>query len=208
MKNTNQSQLDTRRTADRIPPSQTKVAIYGLGDQPSPAAVLDESFAGLGVAVPIHMASSTQFVGMQVVIDYNGVRSWGEVRHASALPSGCRLGIEWKAEALSRSLRQLMVSKTSWANHALARILPSGLSNMWKLFEANEWDRLMQASERLRKESFGCDLVPLTDVIDEFRTNVNEALLTNDSVAGKVELALNNLILGCMHAVNPTHGAE
>ena len=68
---------DTRRSSQRITPSKTAVMVYGLSEKPVPGAVLDESFAGMGLAIPLQISS--RFVQSQLVVEYDGVRTWAEV---------------------------------------------------------------------------------------------------------------------------------
>ena len=86
----------------------------------------------------------------------------------------------------------------------MARILPSGLSKMWRLFEAGNWIRLMDTAEKLRRESVVDRLVGLNEIIDEFLATVELATHSTEdetTISSGVEVALNEFIFGLIDAL-------
>ena len=189
------------RTAERVG-SDSTVMLYGLGPAKSPAIVIDESFGGLGVATPLKLG--VEQTGTEISVDMTGVQNKAVVRHVSMLPSGCRLGLEWKAQAVSRCLRDLLkAEQTSVEHQQLARILPGGLSMMWKLCEAERWTHLLNSADRLRKEAAACQVHELSAPIERFQSKVREAADAQDSTEARqlVELELNRLIETCLELI-------
>lgn len=194
--------VDNSRTAERVASNST-VMIHGLPTGTVPAIVIDESFGGLGVAAPIQFEAG-QAADVELTIDMDGVRNTAIVRHVSALPSGCRLGLEWKAQAVSRCLRDLLKAEKSSQNHQqLVRILPGGLSMMWKLYEAERWPQLLNSADRLRKEAAACSVNELSAPIERFHTKVGEAVDSASPDAGQlIEAELNKLIWKCIEVIS------
>ena len=195
-----ETQEENVRTSDRMNPTRDKATVHGLIAEPVLAAVIDESFGGLGIAVPVKLQPG-QGVDVELMIDYGGVSCVALVRHVAILPSGARLGLEWKAQALSRCLRELLKVDTQ-INQELGRILPGGLSMMWKLFEAERWEFLLDNADRLRREVSSCGVHDLTQKIQEFQAVVQNEI-DNPSAGDKseVEKALNSLISQCIKVV-------
>jgi len=180
-------------------PTRDKATVHGLTPEPVLAAVIDESFGGLGIAVPVKLQPG-QGVDVELTIEYGGVSCVALVRHVAVLPSGARLGLEWKAQALSRCLRELLKVETQ-VNQELGRVLPGGLSMMWKLFEAERWEFLLDNSDRLRREVSSCGVHELTQLITQFQTVV-QAMIDNPSEDKlPVEDALNSLISQCIKVI-------
>lgn len=198
-----ESTLTNQRSSGRVLPKLPQVRLYGLRASPVPAVVLDESFGGLGIAAPIDFLEPASEIDVELAFDSGVVRSLAVVRHAAALPSGCRLGIEWKAQALSRKLRDLIDVPPHGAlqPHPLARILPGGLSMMWKLFEAGRWQHLIDSGERLKKETAAAQVITLLGPIEQFQ----QAVALHTDSAGEVDVpeirrALELLIERCICA--------
>ena len=166
-----------------------------------PAIVLNESFGGLGVAAPVKIEPGRE-IDVELCVEMGGIRNVAFVRHASSLPSGCRLGLEWKAQAVSRCLRDLLrAEKASKKHHQLVRILPGGLSVMWKLCEAERWEQLIDSADRLRKEGAACQVHELSAPIERFQSKVRNAIET--STANEVvEDELNRLIKKCIEVIS------
>ena len=196
--------LSNQRTTGRVSSSTATVMIHGLSKEAIPAIVLDESFGGLGVAAPLHFDSGTE-VDIELSVEMGGIRSVALVRHCTALPSGCRLGLEWKAQALSRCLRDLLAVGSSAQKHqSLVRILPGGLSVMWKLFEAGKWAHLVDSADRLRKEAAACRVNELSAPIEQFQAGVLAAIDANDSENASIAIKteLNKLITKCIETIS------
>lgn len=191
------------RSTERVQPRTQTVVLHGLVEGPVPAIVIDESFGGLGVAAPVHLNTGSE-VDIELCVEMGGIRSNAIVRHSVALPSGCRLGIEWKAQALSRCLRDLLsVESTSEKLQPLVRILPGGLSVMWKLFEAQRFSQLLHSADRLRKEAAACGVTELSGPIEKFQCSVREVLDGNndDDASDIIEQELNTLIRKCIDTI-------
>ena len=163
--------------------------------------MLDESFGGIGIAMPTFVE-----IGTEVDIEVAGLRSWAIVRNVKLLPSGCRLGLEWKAQALSRRLRELIscgeqLSDLEDELQRLARILPGGLSMLWKLFEAGRWPQLVQSAERLKKEAAICNVTELTAPIERLQECLRGPIAAeagDDIDRGAIQDAVNRLIDKCV----------
>ena len=190
------------RNTNRMPPSQSSVLLHGLREGPVPAAVIDESFGGIGVAAPVKLNEGIG-IGIELTVQMDTVQSSAIVRHVVELPSGCRLGLEWKAQALSRCLRNLLVAKkTAHRYQPLVRILPGGLSLMWKLLEAGRWQHLVDGSDRLRKEAAACGVTEMSGPIDRFQKAIREAIdIRSGDVAAIAETELNSLIDRCVDTI-------
>ena len=192
------------RSTERVPPRTQTVILHGLVDGPVPAIVIDESFGGLGVAAPVHLNTGSE-VDIELCVEMGGIRSNAIVRHSVGLPSGCRLGLEWKAQALSRCLRDLLsVESTSGKLQPLVRILPGGLSVMWKLFEAQRFSQLLHSADRLRKEAAACGVTELSGPIEKFQCGVREVLDGDraNEASDTVEQELNELIRKCIETIS------
>jgi hypothetical protein len=194
---------DNHRSSDRVSPSKSTVALHGLRPEPVPAIVIDESFGGIGVAAPFRIEPGRE-IDIELSVEMGGIRSTALVRYATKLPSGCRLGLEWKAQALSRGLRDLLTTDTSSKeNLQLVRILPGGLSVMWKLFESQRWEQLLASADRLRKEAAACRAQSLSEPIDRFQHGIREAMEAEEGVDANsaIENELNTLISKCIETI-------
>lgn len=197
------STLENQRKTERVPPEQPNLMIFGLGPHPIPAVVLDESFGGLGIAAPVKIEAGAE-IDIKMSDGMGGIRTVALVRHAKPLPSGTRVGLEWKAMALSRCLRDLLsAQKTSKKHQSLSRILPGGLSVMWKLFEGGRWEHLIDGADRLRKESAACNVQELSAPIERFQATVRDAMKDESKDPREaVRLALDGLILKCVQTIS------
>lgn len=195
--------VPNQRATGRVQPNKPRVRIHGLQEQSVPAVVLDESFGGLGIAAPVSRIEEGAELDVELSIDSSGVRSLAVVRHQASLPSGSRLGIEWKAQALSRQLRDLLIADSRDANHSLARILPGGLSTMWKLFEASRWQHLIASADRLKKESAAAQTTSLLRPIEQFQLAVHQHLghEADAAAVSAVRAELDELIEQCIAAI-------
>lgn len=197
------STLENQRKTERVPPEQPNLMIFGMGPHPIPAVVLDESFGGLGIAAPIKIEAGAE-IDVKMSDQMGGIRTVALVRHAKPLPSGTRAGLEWKAMALSRCLRDLLNAQKSSKKHkSLSRILPGGLSVMWKLFEGGRWEHLLDGADRLRKEAAACDVQELSAPIERFQKSVRSAVddEANDTREA-VRKSLDSLILKCVQTIS------
>lgn len=193
------STLDHRRLTNRIGPSVDTAIVHGLTPEPLPAAVLDESFGGLGLAIPFQCDPKSQ-LNMELVVEIDGVKSTSLIRHVVQLPSGCRIGVEWKAQAVSRCFHQLAQLSEKAASDPLNRILPGGLSFMWKLFEAGKFQHMLQSADRLRREVAACNAPALTAPIERFQTQVSSVVDTHstEDIRLVAKRELNLLIEECV----------
>lgn len=194
---------DNLRSSDRVGLDASTVVLIGLDDEPVPAVVIDESFGGIGVAAPIKIQAGSQ-LGMELTVETGALRSVALIRHTTALPSGCRLGLEWKALALSRGLRELLnLGQSSTTNQQLIRILPGGLSVMWKLYEAKRWEHLLASADRLRKEAAACHVHSLSKPIDNFQDAIRHSMTDQsaEDVEDVVQRELTQLIATCVEVV-------
>ena len=66
------TQAANARTSDRMNPTRDKATVYGLTPEPVLAAVIHESFGGLGIAVPVKLQPG-QGIDVELTIDYGGV---------------------------------------------------------------------------------------------------------------------------------------
>lgn len=202
---TMETTADNSRTANRMHPTTDTAVVHGLTEKPILAAVIDESFGGIGIAVPLKLEPD-QGIDIELTVEYGGVSCVALVRHVAALPSGCRLGLEWKAQALSRCLRDLLKIQPE-ENVDLLRVLPGGLSMMWKIYESGRWCVLIDCAGRLRRQVGATDAIDL-DIgkpIDQFCERVQEvADSDHDDVIAKqmVCAALNDLIKRCINAIS------
>jgi len=198
------STIQNKRSNERIASDRGTVKIFGLGEGTLNAAVLDESFGGIGIATPFHIKPGTE-LDVELSVELGGIRNIALVRHAIALPSGCRIGLEWRASALSRHFRELLsADESNEVNNRLSRILPGGLSVMWKLFEARRWLHLLVAADRLRKEAAACHCYGLGTPVDHFQNIVRESmeLSNHDEISDIARDALETLIRECVRAVD------
>lgn len=196
--------IQEQRSSDRVVPHHATVKISGLDSAPVTAIVLDESFGGIGVAAPVRIEPGTE-IEVELSIEMGGIRSLALVRHAKPLPSGCRLGLEWKARSLSRHIRDLLsADEENLRNNRLLRILPGGITVMWRLFEAERWLHLIVAADRLRQEAAACQCPELRPAIDAFQKQVNEAMDLNDDeqITATVRRAMDVMIRECVRSTS------
>lgn len=72
------------RSSNRVNPSRTEAIVHGIGTETIPAAVINESFSGLGMAIPVMLKPGHGLsVGMDLLIEYSSVRGTASVRHES-----------------------------------------------------------------------------------------------------------------------------
>ena len=200
---------DNSRTANRMSPTKDTALVHGLTSSPVPAAVIDESFGGLGIAVPLKLTGEeavSELADRELNIEYGGVSCVAVIRHVATMESGCRLGLEWKAQSLSRCLRDLLKLQPNGGGEDLARILPGGLSMMWKLYEASRWHFLLDNTDRLRRQVASCGVTNLLEPIDLFQQTVLEVADAGGEMAeakkDKVKTGLDDLIRQCIAAVS------
>ncbi len=139
-----------QRNSNRIDPKNRETTVWLEYGKSFTVSMLDESFSGIGVRSRIYVEA-----GEEVEIDFNGVRVWAIVRHASPLEDAYRLGLAWKAEGVARKLRNSIeqAALDGVFLNSFVRMLPGGLSMMWKLFERGKWTQLSVLLKRMRKEA-------------------------------------------------------
>lgn len=199
---------DNSRVANRMSPTKDSALVHGLTATPVPAAVIDESFGGIGIAVPLKLVgddSVRELAERELTVEYGGVSCVAVIRHVAPMQTGCRLGLEWKAQALSRCLRDLLKLQPD-VGEELTRILPGGLSMMWKLYEASRWHFLLDSTDRLRRQVSSCKVSELNEPIEHFQQIIREVSglgeSTTDAAKEQVKAGLNNLIRQCIAAVS------
>ena len=190
---------DNQRLTNRIGPSVDTATVHGLTPEPLPAAVLDESFGGLGLAIPFQCDPKSQ-LNVAVMIEIDEVKTTALIRHVVPLPSGSRIGIEWKAQAVSRCFHQLAQLSDKAASDPLNQILPGGLSFMWKLFESGKFHHMLQSADRLRREAVACNAPALTAPIERFQSQVGSIVDTHSEadIRDLAQRELNLLIEKCV----------
>ena len=195
--------VENQRGTERVPPAQSVVTISGQGlAEPIEVSVLDESFGGLGILVPAEVKLGKE-VDVELSKAMGGVRSVALVRHIRPSANGDRIGLEWKALALSRCLRDLLQAQQSSDKHkSLARLLPGGLSVMWKLYEGGRWEQTLQSAQRLKKEAAGCQVHDLSEPIEQFDKAVRAAMDSGEKPKETVRLELDRLILRCIRVIS------
>lgn len=197
-----EADLDNRRQLGRVPARPSHVTINGLANGTVTAVVLDESFGGIGVLSPVEVPVGSE-VDCTLSSEQGGIRAVAYVRNVTPQSEGARIGLEWKAQALSRNLRLLLSAKDVPDRlQALVRVLPGGISIMWKLFEAQEWQQLLFSSERLRKESAACYVHSLIEPIEEFQEVLRQSIEKElPDIKKRVETALTKLINQCIDLI-------
>ena len=196
--------LDDMRATHRVAPSQPTVTIFGNGIKPIQVRLLDESFGGIGVLVP-HHATLGKEVDVELSQALGGIRSVALVRNIQPTDDGNRVGLEWKALALSRYLNDvLQAGKVSRKHGSLGRILPGGLSVMWKLYEGGRWEHILESADRLGEEATEGNIPELSNSITDFKREVKSAIATKDSnlIREKVRVELDKLILKCIRVIS------
>ena len=168
-----------------------------------PGVVLDESFGGLGLMFTERVRLN---VDENIQIAHNGVRAWAVVRHiAVSNVLTCRVGLEWKAAALSRRARAAMsrgaLQPTNDSREAKRRarflsLIPGGVNVLWKLFDAGNWPALVNSLERLRRESSACAIEELNVLAGEV-----ESLIEGNANSQHIRPALDALVEYCLHLV-------
>ncbi len=197
-----EAELDNKRQMGRVPAKPSQITINGLGNGAVTAVVLDESFGGLGVLSPVAIAVGTE-VDCTLAPEQGGIRAIAYVRNMTPQSEGARVGLEWKAQALSRNLRVLLTANDV-PDHlrSLVRVLPGGISIMWKFFEAEEWQQLLVSANRLGKESAACYVHALIEPIEEFQEVLRHAIGNElPDIKGRVETALTKLINQCIDVI-------
>lgn len=192
------------RATHRVAPSQPTVTIFGNGIKPIQVQLLDESFGGIGVLVAEHVKLGKE-VDVELSQALGGIRSVALVRNIQPSTDGNRVGLEWKALALSRYINDvLQAGKTSNKHRSLSRILPGGLSVMWKLYEGGRWEHILESADRLGEEATEGSVAELTPAISEFKRQVSDALATKDAnlIREKVRVELDKLILKCIRVIS------
>lgn len=196
-----------RATARVAPSENTFVTLFGREIEPIKVRLLDESFGGIGVLVPSHITLGKE-VDIELSQALGGIRSVALVRHIRETEDGNRVGLEWKALALSRYLRDVLyVGESSKRHRSLCRILPGGLSVMWKLYEGGRWPNLIDSADRLRAEAANCRLEELCLSIDEFKRGIfaaiqSQATRQKADISETVRAELDSLILKCIQAIS------
>ena len=200
--------VEELRNANRLDPTKDTAIVHDLLKRPVTAVVVDESFGGIGIAVPIKLSSDADkqhLVDREITVEYGGVKCVAVVRHVARMVSGCRLGLEWKAQALSRVLRDLLSVKAD-SNQELVRVLPGGLSLMWKLYEAGHWPMLKENAARLRKQVRNCGADQLLESIEEFFVTVSQvaqdASMDAQEAKDQIHAALNQMISECIAVIS------
>jgi hypothetical protein len=196
--------LADMRATHRVAPSQPTVTIFGNGIKPIQVRLLDESFGGIGVLVPDHVTLGKE-VDVELSQALGGIRSVALVRNIQPTNDGSRVGLEWKALALSRYLNDvLQAGKVSRKHGSLSRILPGGLSVMWKLYEGGRWEHILDSADRLGEEAQEGNASELLGSIADFKSEVSSAIETknNNQIREKVRLALDKLILKCIRVIS------
>ena len=197
-----EADLDDMRQLGRVPARPSQITINGLGNGAITAVVIDESFGGIGVLAPVQIAVGTE-VDCTLSPEQGGIRAIAYVRNMTPQSEGARIGLEWKAQAISRNLRVLLTAK-GVPDHlrSLVRVLPGGISIMWKFFEAEEWQQLLVSANRLGKESAACYVHALIEPIDEFREVLRHAIGNElPDIKERVEAALTKLINECIEVI-------
>ena len=191
-----------KRASERLMPTQATVVVSGKEMQPVQARLLDESFGGIGVLVPPGISLSGE-VDVELSQAQGGIRCVAFVRNIRPTDEGGRVGLEWKAQALSRGLRRLLqADKSSQRHKSLGRILPGGLSVMWKLYEDGKWQHIIDSADRLRKEAAACEVHELREPIDAFQSRLRTEIESAGEEMNKiVRLELDRLIATCIRAL-------
>lgn len=194
------------RHGSRMEPTQNDALLHGLLPTAVPVAVIDESFGGIGVAVPLKLASedsAERLSGREITVEYTGVSNTAVIRHVARLEAGCRLGLEWKAQALSRYLRDLLKLQPN-VGEELTRFLPGGLSMMWKLYEAERWFVMRENADRLLRQIGTVKIDALIEPIERFRDAIRVACerAETQSPAQDVRQALDCLIQECIEVIS------
>lgn len=185
------------RSSSRLAPTDAEVVIHGIANEPIQAVVTDESFGGVGVQVSMKVSLQKN---VEITVVYGGVESVCLVRHLVPTDDGgTRLGLEWKAQALSRCLRQYLEPDAK-KKRELSGILPAGFSMMWKLQEAQRWPLLLSSVERLRREVSVTNYEGLEEPIAKFKEIVKLAI-ENRVNASVVRDELNLLIRECVRII-------
>lgn len=163
------------------------------------AAVLDESFGGIGVSVPGHHCVE---LGQDIELTYNGVRMWAKVQNILTTEQGdSRWGLAWKAVGIAARARTVcdptrLKLLSDPAQRNLARfvdMLPGGLYMMWNLFEHAKWRELDEAAERLAQSGRRCGLTSLMQPVDSLR----KAMRTGVRL-GELRQKLDDLLEHCL----------
>ena len=198
---TMETAADNARSSGRVEPTRNQAIVHGLTAEPVTANVIDESFGGIGIEIPVKLNQGDD-VDIAVNVEYGGVTCIALVRHISAMDDGTKMGLEWKAQALSRCLREILSADTQ-VNRDLTRILPGGLSMMWKLFEARRWEFLLDSADRLRREVASAGIQELSQPITEFQEAVQSVIdVPSAESSNQVCNALNGLIGHCVRLVS------
>lgn len=202
-----QSTETDSRHSHRMNPTQQTALIHGLTPTPTLAAVIDESFGGIGIAVPLKLAPDAgkrDWEDLKLTVEYAGVTCSAVIRHVEMIESGCRLGLEWKAQALSRCLRDLLDLLPN-ADQDLRQMLPGGLSMMWKLYEAERWDVMHESAGRLLRQISKSDNAEFVEAIVQFKQVMQETseslTTTKESPKERVHTALDILVCDCLQAL-------
>ena len=194
------------RHGNRMSPTHDNAMVHGLTPTPIPVAVIDESFGGIGIAVPLKLTGDDarkELTGRELTVEYSGVSCTAVIRHVKSMQSGCRLGLEWKAQALSRCLRDLLKLQPN-VGEELSRILPGGLSMMWKMYEAGRWHVMAENASRLLRQIAAYDIDTLVQPIELFSATLERVCAAPDDESSKetVHDALNELIQECIRVIS------
>ena len=194
------------RTSHRMSPTHDTAVIHGLTPSPIPAAVVDESFGGIGIAIPVKLADDAQqqdWEDLELTVEYAGVACTAVIRHVESMQSGCRIGLEWKAQALSRCLRDLLRLLPN-VSQELSQILPGGFSMMWKMYEAGRWGIILESAERLSRQISRSENPLLVESIVRFKDIMQHVCESEEqaSLKERVQTALDTLIRDCIQALS------
>lgn len=180
-----------QRNFERVQPENSEATVWLEYGESLTVSVLNEGFGGVGVHSRIYVDT-----GEELEIDYSGVRVWAMVRHASPADEAYHLGLEWKAEGVARRLRNT-IEQAAWDGiflNSFVRMLPGGLSMMWKLFERGKWTQLSGFLERMRREAALCGVDGLTDSAMRLQSEIDATLdeVTNELMQDS-DISLSNL---------------
>ena len=185
------------RSSTRIEPARESVVVHGLATEPVQAIVINEALSGLALAVPPQFKDPV--VGQRLTVELDSVAPEAIIRHIAPLPTGVRLGVEWIASGLGRTLR-ILLKTSSWVDHPVSQLLPSGVSSLWKLCEAGAWNSLQNSIDRLRRECVNVEIPGLIAAIDQLASEVDEIGETNRTepqIRAVVEESLLHFVRRC-----------
>lgn len=188
----------SRRRYTRVSRDASDVAVIAAKGAHVCGSVVEESFGGIGLLFKEH---PNLVEGQIIRFVYSGVEASAVIRHVRHDDArSYRVGIEWVAEGLAREIREKCALRSQPTQdkrlEALLQILPGGVSMMWKLHEAEKWNELEAATDRLRREALRCRAERIIQATDAF-----PAALLQENRKQAAALAIFSLVRECLALV-------